>query len=244
MPNVAAADETVMVAEAVDPAATEDTVAVPVAGEPAPETTIENTPDEFVVPDVLSRVNCPPVVVTQEAVNGVFASPLPCAFLAIKEIVTGEVPSFGTLEPVDESTLNVEPAICTEICAVPPALAVIVAVRLAKLEVPDLNVKLAVPSVPVVTVGELTIPVSVDNAITMPESAAFDPSNAVTVIVVDPELSEGTLVEVADSCKEAAVVVATLPVLGAVPPSPQPASVTRAAANITRENRLICLLKF
>lgn len=68
-----------------------------------------------------------------------------------------------------------------------PALAVTVAVRLAKLAVPELKVKLAVPLVPVVTVGALTIP----------ERAAFDPFNAVTVMVVDEELSEGILVEVA-----------------------------------------------
>ena len=114
-------------------------------------------------------------------------------------MVAGEVPSLGTLEPVIENTVRVEPAICTEICAVAPALAVMIAVRLARLAVPDLKVKLAVPSVPVVTVGALTIPVSDDNATTIPERAAFDPFNAVTVMVVDPLLSEGTVVEVAES---------------------------------------------
>lgn len=113
--------------------------------------------------------------------------------------MTGDVPSLGTLVPDVEDTDSVEPEIWMGICALTPAVAVIVAVRLAKLAVPDLNVKVAVPSAAVVTVDELIMPVSADRVTTIPESAAFVALSAVTVMVVEAVLSDGTDVEDADN---------------------------------------------
>ena len=107
-----------------------------------------------------------------------------------------------------------------------------VAVRLARLAVPDLKVKVAVPSVPVVAVEALTTPVSVDKDTTMPESAAFEPFSAVTVIVVDAVLSDGTDVAEAESSSVAARVVAVAPLPGAVPPLPQAVSAANKAASV------------
>lgn len=100
----------------------------------------------------------------------------------------------------------------------------IVAVRLAKLVVPDLNVNVAVPSAPVVTVEELTMPVSVPKATTIPGNAALDALNAVTVKVVELELSDGTVVREADKERLAAVAAAVVVVVVVVgdPPAPQP----------------------
>jgi hypothetical protein len=198
MPNVPAAAETVIDCDADEPAAVAVTVAVPALAA-VPAVTIENLPCASVTPDVGDIVSCPPVFVAQVAVYATPGKPVPTAFFAINVTVTGDVPSLGTLVPDVENTESVEPEIWIGICALAPAVAVMVAVRLAKLDVPDLKVNVTVPSAPVVTVGALTIPVSVDNPTTIPESAAFDASNAVTVIVVDAELSEGIVVDVAVS---------------------------------------------
>ena len=64
---------------------------------------------------------------------------------------------------------------------------------------PDLKVKVAVPSVLVVAVDALTIPVFPDKDTTMPGSAAFEALSAVTVMIVDAELSDGTDVAKAES---------------------------------------------
>ena len=111
-----------------------------------------------------------------------------------------------------------------------------VAVRLARLAVPDLKVKVALPSVPVVAVAALTIPVSVDKDTIMLGSAAFEAFSAVRVMVVIVELSDVTVVDEAESCSVAAVdttcsscIVVVL--LAGTPPSPQPERVTNKAAN-------------
>ena len=115
-----------------------------------------------------------------------------------------------------------------------------VAVRLARLAVPDLKVKVAVPSVPVVAVDALTIPVSADKDTTMPGSAAFEALSAVMVMIVGAELSDGTVVDEAESCREEVVGLTTTEVpVGVVPiPLPQPARIASAAAN-TRGNIII-----
>ena len=109
-----------------------------------------------------------------------------------------------------------------------------VAVRLARLAVPDLKVKVALPSVPVVAVAALTIPVSVDKDTIMLGSAAFEAFSAVRVMVVIVELSDVTVVDEAESCSVAAVdttVVVVVVLLAGTPPSPQPERVTNKAAN-------------
>src|SRR5512142_3098720 len=85
------------------------------------------------------------------------------------------------------------------ICAeTPPVLAVMVAVRLARLSAPALKVKVAVPSVPVVTVCVLTWPVLVPRLIVMLGTAAFVELSEVTVTVALLEPSDGTDVGVAE----------------------------------------------
>jgi hypothetical protein len=109
MPNVPAAAETVTVCDAVEPAAVALTVAVPLAA--APVTVITNLPCASVTPDVGDIVTCPPVPVTQDAVYATPGNPVPTAFFAIKVTVIGDVPSFGTLAPVNVNTESVEPEI-------------------------------------------------------------------------------------------------------------------------------------
>jgi hypothetical protein len=113
-------------------------------------------------------------------------------------------------------------------------LAVIVAVRFARLAVPDLKVNDAVPSVPVVTVWLLKIPVSAPNVTVTPGTAALLALSAVTVMVVVPELSEGTDVELAESESDATLGPVTVPVVPVVatPLPPQLASRAVIAASI------------
>ncbi|MGC2456672.1 MAG: hypothetical protein WA435_01580 [Gallionellaceae bacterium] len=99
-------------------------------------------------------------------------------------MVTGDVPSPGTVAPV-AFTVSVEPTICTGNVAVTPALAVMVAVRLALLAVPLVKVKVAEPVGSVVTELVLRIPVSALKLTATPDRAAFPLSSAVTVTVVD-----------------------------------------------------------
>jgi hypothetical protein len=233
IPKVPAGAVTLIVADVVAPAADAVIVAVPVAV-PVPATVSENLPNASVEPVVGISVSWPPVVVIQEAVNGVLASPVPCAFLAIKVTVTDAAPLLGTLEPVLLNTESVEPDICIWICAVAPALAVIVAVRLAKLLVPDLKVKVAVPSTPVVTVDELTMPVSAPKDTAIPGTAAFEELSAVTVKVVEPVLSDGTVKAEAEIERLATLVVVKVEVVPVVVLGPVPQLTNRAviAANI------------
>src|SRR5512146_879201 len=111
IPKAPAAVVTFIVADAVEPAAVAVTVAVPMAGAPVPETVTANFPLASVVPDVGLSVSWPPVVVTQDTVYGVPTRAAPCAFLAMKVMVAGDVPSLGTLEPVVPNTESVEPSI-------------------------------------------------------------------------------------------------------------------------------------
>ena len=76
-------------------------------------------------------------------VMAVLATVLPPASLAVKVRVTGSVPSLGTVLPL-AATVTVEPTICTgsSVLAV-PAVAVMVAVRLALLAAPEEKVKVA-----------------------------------------------------------------------------------------------------
>ena len=128
--------------------------------------------------------------------------------MAENVMVTGDVPLSGTLAPV-AFTVSVEPMICIGNCAVTPALAVMVAVRLALLAVPEEKVKVALPLASVVTVGVLTIPVFALKLTTTPDMAAFPLSNAVTVTVAEVELSDLTVVGIAESDSEEAVEVVT-----------------------------------
>ena len=149
----------------------------------------------------------------------------------MKTIVAGDVPLSGSVAPPPENNESVEPRIWIGIWAVAvPAAAVTVAVRFAKLVVPDLKVNVVVPSAPVVAVDELTMPVSVDKVTMTPGTAALAALSAVMVIVVVPELSEGTVVGEAASV----MVVATAEVeVGVVTPlPPQLASKAVIAANI------------
>jgi hypothetical protein len=76
---------------------------------------------------------------------------------------------------------------------------------------PDENVKVALPSVPVVTVPVLRLPVSALIVISMPDNAALEESFAVTVIVEDVKPSDVTVGGVAKRSREAAVGVVLLP---------------------------------
>ena len=147
--------------------------------------------------------------------------------------VTGDVPSSGSVVPV-EFTVTVDPTICTGICAdTAPAVAVMVAVRLILLA-PEEKVTVAVPAAPVTTVADPKTPVSVPMVKATPGTAAFVAFNAVTVIVVEVELSDLTVVGTAKRSREAAVtvvVVVVVVVVPAVPPPPQPASNEIDAAN-------------
>ncbi len=105
--------------------------------------------------------------------------------------------------------------------------------RLARLVVPDLKVKDAVPSAPVVTVWALMMPVSAPNVTVTPGTAALVALSAVTVMVVVPELSEGIDVAVAESESDATVGPVTVPVVvAATPLPPQLASRAVIAASI------------
>ena len=114
--------------------------------------------------------------------------------------------------------------------------------RLARLEVPERNVKVAVPSVPVVTVCVLKIPVSLDKVTTTPGRAAFVELTAVTVTVVDAELSEGTVALEAERVTVAAVVVAVVVAVLLVVedwlPLEQPTKTAAKAPNIKNNNDL------
>ncbi|MDH4189046.1 MAG: hypothetical protein OEW21_02415 [Betaproteobacteria bacterium] len=207
---------TLTVAAAVDPTAVAVTVATPTP--PAtPATLTVNFPALSVTPDAGVTVTTPVPEATTEI--GALATPVPCAFRAMKTILAGDVPLSGTVWPLPLNTASVEPEIWIGIWAVANSeVAVIVAVRLARLPTPDENVKVAVPFAPVVTVAELTTPVSVPSAMGTPGRAAFDAFNAVTVTVVLAVLSEGTDVGEADRVRSTAA-----PLLGGVPVAAEPA---------------------
>ncbi len=111
--------------------------------------------------------------------------------------------------------------------------------------VPEENVKLAFPVVSVVTDEVLRMPVSALSATTAPGTAALDALSAVTVTVVDVELSDLTVVGIAEresvaaaTTAEAAGVVGGAAVPGA--PAPQPA---RKAAVTAIKVKLLAWVK-
>jgi hypothetical protein len=100
------------------------------------------------------------------------------------------VPLDGTDVPV-EFNVSVEPTICTGNKALAdPAVAVIVAVRLALLAEPEEKVVLAFPVASVVNVELANSPVSAFKVILVSGTVALFASTAVTVIVVFVELSD------------------------------------------------------
>jgi hypothetical protein len=246
--KMVAAGETVPVVVAVDPTEVAVTVAVPLP--PAtPETVVENLPALSVVPDVGLTLTTPgPVVATE---TGAPATTEPAPFLAIKVTIAGDDPSSGTVKPPPENTSSVEPDIWTGIWAVTvPAVAVIVAVRLAWVAVPEWNVTVPWPLAPVVTVWASNTPVSVPNVTVTPGTTAFVELSGVTVIVVVTESSDGMLVGEAASRTDAAftagvAVDAVVPVevVATDPPPPppplsQPAITAKAIANKARVHNL------
>src|SRR3989338_7333905 len=229
MAKVAADGLTVRAVVAVAPSAAALTVTVP---DPpaAPAAVTVSWPLASVVPDAGVSVTFPvPVLVKVTAALG---TTLPPASFAVMVKVTGDVPASGSVVPV-EFTVTVDPTICTGICAdTAPAVAVMVAVRLILLA-PEEKVTVAVPAAPVTTVADPKTPVSVPMVKATTGTAAFVAFNAVTVIVVEVELSDLTVVGTAKRSREAAVtvVVVVVVVVPAVPPPPQPASNEIDAAN-------------
>ena len=135
---------------------------------------------------------------------------LPASFtvtVSVVEVAEGGAES----DDVPAVTVTVEPTICTGICAdTEPAVAVIVAVRLALLEPQE---RVTVPGV--VMVGALRTPVSVPKVTTTPDNAAFKAFNALTVIVEVEVGKPSVLMDVgkAEISREAAVTPAEDPVL-------------------------------
>lgn len=223
--------DTVIADVAAAPTADAVTVAVPAV---APATVTTYWPDASVKPAGVVTgviVNVPvPEAVTPIAAPAIA---LPPASFAVKVIVTGDVPVLGTVEPV-ETAVSVEPTICSGIWAVTPALAVMVAVRLALLVVPEEKVKVALPVVSVVTVEVLRMPVSALKATATFGTAAFVAVSAVSVIVVDEELSDLTVVGEAESEMDATPVGVLVGVAAAAvtPLPPQLANRAVIAASI------------
>lgn len=138
-----------------------------------------------------------------------------------------------------------------------------VAVRFDLLTDPDENVKVALPVDPVVTVCPPRIPVSAPKVTSTFGTAAFEALSAETVTVVVVELSDLTVVGVAESCRVASAVEVTvpdppdpvLPVLVplpvsepnglfpvALPPSPPPPQPTSATAPQSARTRIADLI--
>ena len=137
MPKVAATVVTVMFDATVAPTVFAVTVTAPAV---VPATVTTYCPYISVEPDgVIVAVPAPDAI----TVMAVLATVLPPASLAVKVRVTGSVPSLGTVLPL-AATVTVEPTICTgsSVLAV-PAVAVMVAVRLALLAAPEEKVKVA-----------------------------------------------------------------------------------------------------
>ena len=129
--------------------------------------------------------------------------------------VIESVPAVERVVPFAD-IVTFDPTISMGTCDdIDPALAVIVAVRSTGpfAPPPDENVKVALPSVPVVTVPVLRLPVSALMVITTPDNAALEAFFAVTVIFEDVEPSDLTVGGEAKRSSEAAVgVVGVVPV--------------------------------
>lgn len=240
-----------MVREVVPVSPSADAVTVTAPAPPAaPVAVMLSWPLAFVVPDDGVSVTFPvPVLVKVTAALG---TTLPPASFAVTVKVTGDAPSSGRVVPV-EVTVIVEPTICTGICAdMAPAVAVMVAVRLILLE-PEEKVTVAVPAAPVTTVADPSTPVSALMVTVTPCTAAFAVFNAVTVIVVEVDPSDLTVVGDAKRSRDAAVTVGVTgvvvvppvvapPVVVPPPPPPQPASNAMAAANKNDAENLVFFL--
>lgn len=159
--------------------------------------------------------------------------------------VIGLVPALVRVVPLDD-IVTVDPVTSMGICDdTDPDVAVIVAVRLIGPFVPppDENVKVAVPSVPVVTVAALRLPVSALIVISMPDNAALEEFFAVMVIVEDVEPSDFTVGGEAKRSSEAAVgVVGVVPVsVSLLPPHPlrQQNRIKKISSNNGCENLIL-----
>jgi hypothetical protein len=140
-------------------------------------------------------------------------------------------PSVAVDAPIDSDevvvvTVSVEPVMPIGICAVLPlAVAMIVAVRVAAFE-PDENVTVALPVESLVALDRLSRPLSAENAIGTPDTAALDESVTVAVTVAVPVLSDDTVEADVDRLIAAAVGVGVTVVVVVVddeldPPPPQ-----------------------
>jgi hypothetical protein len=124
---------------------------------------------------------------------------------------------------------------------------VIVEVRLIAL-LPDEKVNVAVPSSPVVTVAALRLPESALIVITMPDKAALEEFNAVTVIVEVVEPSDFTVGGEAIRSIDAGVVVVSSPPssppLSVLPPQATIRAKAAKSINRLRKEKNLLLLDF
>ena len=147
MPKVAAPAPTVKLADAVTPAAAAVTVVVPAI---APATATFNTPFTSVSPEAGENITVP--LPTWLNVTIVLGMTKPPASLAVMVNIAGDKLVAGTVVVVDVN-VSVEPTICTgSVALTVPAVAVIVAMRVALLAVPEEKVAVALPVASVVTV--------------------------------------------------------------------------------------------
>lgn len=192
MPKVLAGDPTVTLAVTVEPAAATVTVTVPAV---APVIVTARFPFASVTP--VAGVN---VTVPVPAWDNVTAAPAiekPPASLAVTVMGVGAPTATAA---VSGFTVTIEPMICTGSMAVAvPAVAVIVAVRLALLAAPEENVAVALPVASVVTVEVESRPVSALRLISTPGTDELVALTARIVIVLEFELSVLIVVGVPDN---------------------------------------------
>jgi hypothetical protein len=185
-------------------------------------TVVENVPVVSVVP-----LDAPNVTVPVPVCDSVMVWPestAPPEFFATTLSVAVDAPIVSDEFVV--VSVSVEPEMRIGSCAVLPlAVATIVAVRVAALE-PDENVTVALPVVSLVALDALSKPLSTENAIGTPDTAALDASVTVAVIVAVPVLSELTVEVDVETLIAAAVGVTVTGVVVLVddelePPPPQ-----------------------
>ena len=161
-----------------------------------PETDAVKLPFVSVIPVVgVNRMPPVPALVNVTVCPG-SAAPAPDLTLTVS---VADVPPATSVDAVDV-TVTVVPKIDIGICVERPlAVAVIVAVRVATLAVPEEKVTVALPVASLVAELAERKPVSAEKVIGTPAIAAFDESVTVAVIVVDALLSAGTLSVDADT---------------------------------------------
>lgn len=212
------ASETVTSTDAATtPAALAVTIVVPAAA-PAIET--EKLPLLFVI---LGAVKVTAPVPDWVSVTGIPEIGLPPASKAEKTTDAESEPSAVTVRVVGLA-VSFDPSISIDKLAVTfSAVAVMVAVRLVWLVVPEEKVKVAWPWVSVATAGALKVPVSAVKVTIAPGTIVFEASSTVTVIVAEVESPDLTVMAgVTTSESEATLEVA---------PLPQPATRASAVAN-------------